>query len=110
MAACNRELSRQLPPPEGTTRARALRRISDEPDVASHRCGDYVLSGVVACGRCGGAYVASSGTGRDGRVRRYYSCLTSKKHGLSTCDGPNLPADELERVVAEPSKVSTEPG
>jgi site-specific DNA recombinase len=68
---------------------------------ASRRRGDYLLTGTVTCGRCGGAYVGTAGTSAGGRVVRYYSCGTSRRHGPARCTGPSLSADDLEALVTD---------
>jgi site-specific DNA recombinase len=69
------------------------------PAAAASTGRDFVLTGTITCGRCGGAYVGSSGTGAAGRVHRYYSCVTARRYGAKKCAGPSLPAGELEDLV-----------
>lgn len=63
--------------------------------------GEFVLTGLVSCGRCGGSYVGTSGTSKTKVKVRYYSCGTARKYGAKTCAGPSLPAEELEELVTE---------
>ncbi|MDO9494309.1 MAG: recombinase family protein [Nocardioides sp.] len=63
--------------------------------------GDFVLTGLITCGHCGGAYVGTSGTGKNKVTIRYYSCGTARRYGSKTCGAPHLPAQELEHLVTE---------
>lgn len=76
------------------------RRAIAGPSPASLR-GDFVLTGLISCGRCGGSYVGTSGTSKTKVKVRYYSCGTARKYGAKTCAGPSLPAQELEELVTE---------
>jgi DNA invertase Pin-like site-specific DNA recombinase len=60
---------------------------------ASH----YLLSGLIRCGRCGGAY-GITGYGR-GRKYAYYNCINYSKKGKKVCPGRRLRADELDREI-----------
>jgi len=61
---------------------------------------EYLLSGLIQCGRCGSRFTTSAGHGRKGRLYRYYLC---SRHGRSEqgCDHPRLSGPELEVVVIE---------
>jgi site-specific DNA recombinase len=72
-----------------------------EPSRAARGRGDFVLSGRIICARCRGAYVGTSGTARNGSLKRYYSCGTARRRGATSCDGPNLPAQELEALLTD---------
>ncbi len=61
---------------------------------------DYVLSGVVRCGRCSRAYVGTSARGRRG-LYHYYVCSTRYRYGTGFCQGDRLPKDDLEEAVIE---------
>jgi site-specific DNA recombinase len=63
--------------------------------------GEFVLTGVIRCGRCSGAYIGTSGTSRNQSKVRYYSCGTARRYGPKKCAGPNLPAEELEDLITE---------
>lgn len=68
---------------------------------AARTKGDFVLSGTIYCGHCGGKYNGSSGTSRNKTKVRYYQCSTFRKYGKDTCAAPSVPADDLERLVAD---------
>ena len=61
---------------------------------------DYLLSGVLRCGRCRRAYVGTAAHGRNTRYR-YYVCSTRYRYGTTTCDGDRLPMEALEGAVVE---------
>ncbi len=72
-----------------------------EPSIAARHRGDFVLSGRITCARCRGAYVGTSGTSGNGSVLRYYSCGKARRYGAVRCDGPTLPAKELEALLTD---------
>jgi len=61
---------------------------------------DYMLSGVLRCGRCRKAYVGTAAHGRKNRYR-YYICSTRYRYGTNVCDGDRLPMEALENAVVE---------
>ncbi len=61
---------------------------------------DYMLSGVLRCGRCRKAYVGTAAHGRKKRYR-YYICSTRYRYGTGVCDGDRLPMEALELAVVE---------
>src|SRR5680860_473776 len=61
---------------------------------------DYLLTGLVQCLSCRGAYVGVSAHGRNG-IYRYYACRTRQAKGARACPGQRLPADDLEAAVID---------
>ena len=59
---------------------------------------DFLLSGVMRCGRCKRAYVGMSAKGNGG-VYHYYACSGRQKLGRKGCDGDRLNRDKLEAAV-----------
>jgi site-specific DNA recombinase len=57
----------------------------------------YLLSGLMKCGECGGAF-GVTGYGR-GRKYAYYDCITYSKKGKNICPGHRIRADELDAEV-----------
>ncbi len=57
----------------------------------------YLLSGLMRCGKCGGAY-GVTGYGRK-RKYAYYNCINYSKKGKKVCPGRRLRADELDREI-----------
>jgi site-specific DNA recombinase len=80
-------------------RARRLLRERGE-DMALRRTNpsDYLLSGLVRCGRCRRAYVGMSARGNGG-LYHYYACSGRQKLGRKGCDGERIPRDKLEAAV-----------
>jgi site-specific DNA recombinase len=60
--------------------------------------GDYLLSGLIRCGRCRRAYVGMSARGNGGTYH-YYACTGRQKLGRRGCDGERIPRDKLETAV-----------
>jgi site-specific DNA recombinase len=61
---------------------------------------EYLLSGVIRCGRCRRAYVGTSARGRKG-LYHYYVCSTRYRYGSEFCSGERLPKDALEEAVMD---------
>jgi site-specific DNA recombinase len=83
------------------TFARAQRLLRERgEDMALRRSnpGDYLLSGLLRCGRCKRAYVGMSAKGNGGTYH-YYACSGRQKLGPKGCDGERIPRDKLEAAV-----------
>ncbi len=61
---------------------------------------DYLLTGLVRCLACEGAYVGVSAHGRS-NTYRYYACRTRQVSGARGCPGHRVPADDLEAAVMD---------
>lgn len=59
---------------------------------------EFLLSGVIRCGRCKRAYIGMSAKGNGG-VYHYYACSGRQKLGRTACDGERLSRDKLEAAV-----------
>ena len=59
----------------------------------------YLLSGLIKCGKCGGAY-GVTGYGRNKKYV-YYNCITYSKKGKDVCSGYRIRADELDKEIIE---------
>ncbi len=83
------------------TRAQRLLRERGE-DMALRRSnpGDYLLSGLLHCGRCKRAYVGMSAKGNGGTYH-YYACSGRQKYGPKACDGDRLPREKIEQAVID---------
>ncbi|MFH1504947.1 MAG: recombinase family protein [Candidatus Omnitrophota bacterium] len=57
----------------------------------------YLLSGLIRCGKCKGAY-GVTGYGRNKKYA-YYNCLTYSKKGKDICAGHRVRADELDEEI-----------
>lgn len=60
---------------------------------------EHYLKGTVYCSLCGSRLVFTKCTGRRGGRYDYYVC--GKRHRGDKCDLPYLPADRVEKVVAD---------
>lgn len=63
---------------------------------------DYLLSGVIRCGECGGAMFGMTNTSR-GKQYRYYSCL-KKRAPEQKCHARNCRAENLEDYIIKQIK------
>ena len=72
-----------------------LRRRGEDASLRRGNPSDFLLSGLVRCGR---AYVGTSAHGRSARYT-YYACSTRYKYGPGKCKGARLPKDRLEQAV-----------
>ncbi len=59
---------------------------------------EFLLSGLLRCGRCRRAYVGMSAKGNGGTYH-YYACSGRQKLGRKGCDGERLPKDKLEAAI-----------
>jgi site-specific DNA recombinase len=86
---------------EAQTFARAQALLAERGEDLSRRRGnasDFLLSGVLRCGKCKRAYVGMSANGNGGRYH-YYACSGRQKLGRAACAGERLPRERLEQAV-----------
>jgi site-specific DNA recombinase len=79
-------------------RAQRVLRERGEDMALRRNPSDYLLSGLVRCGRCRRAYVGMSARGNGG-LYHYYACSGRQKLGRKGCDGERIPRDKLEAAV-----------
>lgn len=60
--------------------------------------GNYLLSGKLICGECGGQMTGEAGTSKTGAIHHYYKCFEKKKHRRD-CTMPSFPKEALENLV-----------
>src|SRR6266550_284140 len=77
---------------------RVLRERGEDASLRRSNQSDYLLTGLVSCGRCGKHYVGAAANGKGGRYP-YYVCMTRQRYGRGKCDGDRLPAGELEEAI-----------
>ncbi len=79
-------------------RAQAL--LKERGEDMTHRAAraEFLLSGLLRCGRCRRAYVGMSAKGNGGTYH-YYACSGGQKLGRRGCDGERLPKDKLEAAI-----------
>jgi site-specific DNA recombinase len=82
------------------TFAKAQAILAERGEHAKRRgnASDFLLSGLLRCGRCGKAYIGMSANGNGGRYH-YYACTGRQKYGPKACTGERLPREELEQGV-----------
>ena len=61
---------------------------------------NYILRGLLRCECCGAAFTPGS-TRRNGKVYRYYRCVTRDKQGKDACPSMPLPAQAIEEFVCD---------
>jgi site-specific DNA recombinase len=61
---------------------------------------DFLLTGLVRCGRCRRAYIGMSAKGNGGTYH-YYACSGRQKLGRKSCDGERLPKEKLETAILD---------
>ena len=59
---------------------------------------EYLLTGLISCGRCQRNYVGAAARGKGHRYR-YYTCWTRQRYGTDACDGERIRADVLEAAI-----------
>jgi site-specific DNA recombinase len=82
------------------TFAKAQAIMSERGDHAKRRgnASDFILSGLLHCGKCGKAYIGMSANGNGGRYH-YYACSGRQKYGPKACDGERLPREKIKTAV-----------
>ena len=82
------------------TFAKAQAIMRERGDHAKRRgnASDFILSGLLRCGRCGKAYIGMSANGNGGHYH-YYACSGRQKYGPKACDGDRLPREKIEQAV-----------
>ena len=57
---------------------------------------EYLLSGLLFCGKCGASLSGMYGTSKSGKKHYYYTCSNAKK---KKCDFKNIRRDDLDQAV-----------
>lgn len=60
---------------------------------------EYILSGKLFCGHCGGTMVGVSGTSKSGKKHYYYVCSTRREN--HSCNKENEQKDVIEEIVVK---------
>jgi site-specific DNA recombinase len=79
-------------------KAQAIMRERGEHAKRRGNASDFLLSGLLRCGRCGKSYIGMSANGNGGRYH-YYACSGRQKYGPKACDGDRLPREKIEQAV-----------
>lgn len=59
---------------------------------------NYLLSGKLICGKCGGLMTGDSGKGKMGKIYNYYKCFT-RKQNKGLCDKKSISQEYIENIV-----------
>jgi site-specific DNA recombinase len=61
--------------------------------------GPILLTGLAVCANCGGGMMLRTGTSKNRRVYRYYTCSSCATKGKTVCRGRSIPMDKLDTLV-----------
>ena len=61
----------------------------------------FELKGLVRCGECGSYMTPYYGYGKLGKAYFYYTCTNRNARGPDACSMANVPAEPLEKVIAD---------
>lgn len=64
---------------------------------------EYLLSGLIVCGNCGGSFSGMTNS-KNGTEYQYYSCITKKRN--HECNAKNIPCKELDPLIIDMVKKS----
>ncbi len=73
------------------------------PKVAAPRVtnGPILLTGLAVCATCRAGMMLRTGTSKNGRVYRYYTCSSCATKGKTVCKGRTVPMEKLDRLVTD---------
>ena len=63
--------------------------------------GPILLTGLAVCATCRGGMMLRTGTSKNGRVYRYYTCSTCATKGKTVCKGRSIAMDRLDGLVTD---------
>jgi site-specific DNA recombinase len=63
--------------------------------------GPILLTGLAVCATCGGGMMLRTGTSKNGRIYRYYTCSSSAIQGKTVCRGRSVAMDKLDTLVTD---------
>ncbi|MFV0351193.1 MAG: recombinase family protein [Oscillospiraceae bacterium] len=58
---------------------------------------NYILTGLLHCAKCGGAYIGVTTTNKKGHEHKFYTCANKRRR--RDCDAKNIPANEIEPLI-----------
>src|SRR5215469_4046055 len=82
--------------------ARVQRQLhARSPKVVAPRVttGPILLTGLAVCASCDGGMTLRTGTSKNGRVYRYYTCSSCATKGKTACKGRSIPMEKLDTLV-----------
>jgi site-specific DNA recombinase len=69
--------------------------------VAPVTTGPILLTGLAVCAACGGGMMLRTGTSKNRRIYRYYTCSNCATKGKTVCKGRSISMDRLDRLVTD---------
>jgi site-specific DNA recombinase len=63
--------------------------------------GPILLTGLAVCASCRGGMMLRTGTSKNGRVYRYYTCSSCATKGKTVCKGRSIAMDRLDGLVTD---------
>ena len=94
-------IPQQIPPIiDSTTWERVRKRMRDNKKNTMNNSKpdrEYLLSGVLRCGKCGAALFGVTTRNTKGCEYKFYKC--GNKHNHKNCDAKNLPANDIEPLI-----------
>jgi len=88
---------------DGDLFARAQELLDERAALVETRApntSEYLLTGMLRCRACGGAYFGAGTKGRNG-FYRYYACRNRQTKGIYRCQSKRIPAETLEAAVID---------
>ena len=88
---------------DGDLFARARALLDERAALVANRApntSEYLLTGMLRCRACGGAYFGAGTKGRNG-FYRYYACRNRQTKGTYGCQRTRIPAEDLEAAVID---------
>ncbi len=88
---------------DGDLFARARALLDDRAALVENRApntSEYLLTGLLRCRACGGAYFGAGTKGRNG-FYRYYACRNRQTKGTYGCQSTRIPAEDPETAVTD---------
>jgi site-specific DNA recombinase len=80
-----------------------VQRHARSPKIAAPRVttGPILLTGLALCATCRGGMMLRTGTSKNGRVYRYYTCSNCATKGKTVCKGRSISMEKLDRLVTD---------
>jgi site-specific DNA recombinase len=63
--------------------------------------GPILLTGLAVCAACGSGMMLRTGTSKNRRVYRYYTCSSCATKGKTVCKWRSIPMEKLDRLVTD---------
>ena len=73
------------------------RMETNKPNILNHGKREYLLSGLLHCGACGGAFGGVTTVNKKGYEYKFYTCLNKRR--TRQCKAKNLAANDIEPLI-----------